>query len=83
MERKILKFGELMPVPKLDFSGALEPFSDEEYEALERKIAENSTKEKRLQVIEYIKAHPERLHSWDMPFTLAEYERRLKAGEFD
>lgn len=83
MERKILKFGELMPVPKLDFSGALEPFSDEEYEALERKMEKDSAVEKELEMIAYIKAHPERLQSWDMPYTLAEYECRLKAGEFD
>lgn len=81
MERRRIKSGGLVSVPKLDFSGVTAPISDEEYARIECDIKANSSKAVVLKRIAHLKAHPEMLMSWDMPCSLEEYERSILAGD--
>lgn len=73
----------LPELPELDFSCITGEGTDEEYAELERLIARCSSHEHQLARIAYWRAHPERRVSWDMPYTMDEYERMVLAGEFD
>lgn len=64
---------KLISLPKLNFSGIRLEDTKEEYDQIRRGVAAASS----------MKEHPECIRSWDMPYTLKEYERRLLAGEFD
>ena len=81
MERRRIESGELISVPKLDFSDVMVPLSDEQYARVEHDIKVNSSKAAVLKRIAYFKAHPEMLLSWDMPCMLEEYERRILDGD--
>lgn len=81
MDRHQIKPGELMPTPKLDFSGIRLDVIPEEVEQMRREVAACSSKEAILKNLAYFREHPECLISWDMPYTMDEYERRLLAGE--
>ena len=83
MERRQIKPGELISTPKLDFSGIRLDVTPEEVEQIRREVAACSSKEAILKHLAYFREHLECLISWDMPYTMDEYERRLLAGEFD
>lgn len=83
MNRRQIKPGELMPMPKLDFSGIRLDATPEEVEQMRREVAACSSKEAILKNLSYFRKHSECLISWDMPYTPEEYEQRLLAGEFD
>lgn len=81
MERRRIEGSGFTPVPKLDFSNIKLEGTPEEYAQIRREIAACSSKEFELKRLAYIWEHPERLISWDHPFTPEEYERRLLKGE--
>lgn len=74
---------KLLSYPMLDFSGIRLKGTKAEYDQIRREIAACSSKEVILKDIAYMRAHPECMRSWDHPYTMDEYERRLLAGEFD
>lgn len=74
---------DLPELPELAFSGITGEGTDEEYAEIRRRAALHSSKSARLARIAYWRAHPERLVSWDMPYSFDKYERRVLAGEFD
>lgn len=73
----------LLSYPKLDFSGIRLKGTKAEYDQIRREIAEFSSKEAILKRLAHMREHPECVLSWDCPYTIDEYERRLLAGEFD
>lgn len=81
MNRRQIKPGELMPTPKLDFSGIRLDATPEEVEQMRREVAACSSKEAILKNLAYFCEHLECLIFWDMPYTPEEYERRLLVGE--